>query len=72
MLAALDGSCRTPIAGLAEHVGNRMTIEGLLLNADGSSEIRGWRDGDLGEAAGLGTELGRELRGRAGPGFGLS
>ena len=35
MLAALDGSCRTPIAGFAEIDGDRLTIEGLLLNEDG-------------------------------------
>jgi hydroxymethylbilane synthase len=71
MLAALDGSCRTPIAGLAEIVDNRLTIEGVLLKADGSSEIRGRRGSDLNDAEALGAELGRELRDRAGPDFGL-
>jgi len=52
-------------------VDDRLTIEGLLLRADGSSEIRGRREGGLSEAADLGTDLGRELRGRAGPAFGL-
>lgn len=70
MLAALDGSCRTPIAGLAEVDGDRLTLEGLLLQPDGSGEIRGRREGRVGDAAALGTELGRELRGRAGPDFG--
>ena len=71
MLAALDGSCRTPIAGLAELVGGRLVIEGLLLKPDGSGEIRGRRDGEIGDAAALGAELGGELRARAGPGFGF-
>jgi hydroxymethylbilane synthase len=71
MLAALDGSCRTPIAGLAEIDGDRLTIEGLLLNPDGSNEIRGHRGGRGGDAVPIGTELGRELRDRAGPGFAL-
>jgi hydroxymethylbilane synthase len=71
MLAALDGSCRTPIAGLAEIDGERLTLEGLLLMPDGSAEIRARLSGDPHEAEVLGTELGRELRGRAGPGFGL-
>ena len=71
MLAALDGSCRTPIAGLAELVGDRLLLEGLLLKPDGSDEIRGSRKGGLDDAEALGTELGRELRRRAGPGFGL-
>jgi len=71
MLAALDGSCRTPIAGLAEAVGDRLTIEGLLLRPDGSEAIRGRRAGDINDAEALGSELGRGLRGPAGPAFGL-
>ena len=71
MLAALDGSCRTPIAGLAELNEQRLTLEGLLLKPDGSSEIRSRREGSIGDAEALGTELGRELRRCAGPGFGL-
>jgi hydroxymethylbilane synthase len=71
MLAALDGSCRTPIAGLAELDGDRLTLEGLLLKPDGSAEIRAKATGGIGDAEALGTELGGELRRRAGPGFGL-
>jgi hydroxymethylbilane synthase len=72
MLAALDGSCRTPIAGLAELRGERLCIEGLLLTPDGRSEIGARREGGRGDAPQLGTELGAELRRRAGPGFGLN
>jgi hydroxymethylbilane synthase len=71
MLAALDGSCRTPIAGFAEADGDRLTIEGLLLIQDGTSEIRGRREGPMSDAEILGAELGKDLRGRAGPNFGL-
>jgi hydroxymethylbilane synthase len=71
MLAALDGSCRTPIAGLAELEGDRLNIEGLLLKPDGSTEIRARREGAIGAAASIGTELGDEIKRRAGPGFGL-
>ena len=72
MLAARDGSCRTPIAGLAERDGDRLTLEGLLLKPDGSSEVRARRTGATGDAAALGAALGSELRSRAGPGFGLA
>jgi hydroxymethylbilane synthase len=72
MLAALDGSCRTPIAGLAEVSRERLTIDGLLLSADGSSELRGRRSGSVHDAEALGAELGEELRSRADPSFGLS
>ncbi len=71
MLAALDGSCRTPIAGLAELDGDRLTLDGLLLKPDGSAELRARSTGGIGEAEVLGSELGRELKRRAGPGFGL-
>jgi hydroxymethylbilane synthase len=57
--------------GLAEIEGGRLRLEGLLLKPDGSDEIRGRREGGIRDAAALGTELGRELRRRAGPGFGL-
>jgi hydroxymethylbilane synthase len=71
MLAALDGTCRTPIAGLAEIENGRLILEGLLLMPDGSAEIRARTQGDPAQAEALGAELGRELRRRAGPGFGL-
>ena len=71
MLAALDGSCRTPIAGFAEVDGDRLTIEGLLLHEDGSKEIRGRFKGGIDDGVKLGAELGKDLRSRAGPDFGL-
>jgi hydroxymethylbilane synthase len=71
MLAALDGSCRTPIAGLAELVGDRLDLEGLLLKPDGRSEIRARCAGGIGDAERLGMGLGGELKRRAGPGFEL-
>jgi hydroxymethylbilane synthase len=71
MLAALDGSCRTPIAGLAELDGERLTLEGLLLTPDGRTEIRARRSGGITEAEALGAALGEELRRRGGSAFGL-
>jgi len=71
MLAALDGSCRTPIAGFAQAEGDPLMIEGLLLRPDGSGEIRGQHQGSLSEAETLGTVVGKELRDRARSGFGL-
>jgi hydroxymethylbilane synthase len=71
MLAALDGSCHTPIAGFAELSDGRLVIEGLLLKPDGSGEIRGCRDGEVGDAEAVGLALGKELRDRADPSFGL-
>jgi hydroxymethylbilane synthase len=71
MLAALDGSCRTPIAGLATIAGNRISLTALLLSADGKAERRAQGDAPVADAIRLGDEIGQELRKDAGPEFGL-
>ncbi len=71
MLAALDGSCRTPIAGLATIAGDRLSLEALLLTPDGAAERRGRTSGAVADAADLGLELGQRLRRDAGPEFGF-
>jgi hydroxymethylbilane synthase len=71
MLAALDGSCRTPIAGLARIAAGALRLDGLLLTPDGSEAIAARRQGAPADAEALGHDLGAELRGRAGPAFGL-
>jgi hydroxymethylbilane synthase len=72
MLAALDGSCRTPIAGLAELAGGSLTLRAMLLAADGSAERRAEGNGSAADAMALGREIGERLRAGAGPEFGLS
>ena len=72
MLAALDGSCRTPIAGLARLAGERLTLRALLLSPDGSAERRADGAGAPADAAALGHEIGARLRRDAGPEFGLA
>ncbi len=68
MLAALEGSCRTPIAGLAESAaGNDIRLRGLIARPDGRVVLAAEREGADFEA--LGRALGEELRRRAGPGF---
>jgi hydroxymethylbilane synthase len=71
MLAALDGSCRTPIGGLAAIDGDRLTLDALLLAPDGSAERRGRGTGLSAEAAAIGNEGGERLRRGAGPEFGF-
>src|SRR5690349_23910476 len=71
MLAALDGSCRTPIAGLATIDGDRLTLEALLLSHDGRAERRGRTSGAVADARRVGGELGERLRRGAGPEFGF-
>lgn len=69
MLAALDGTCRTPIGGLATLDGDRLTLDGLLVFADGSGLQRLRQTGDSADALAIGTAVGAELRRRAGPEF---
>jgi hydroxymethylbilane synthase len=72
MLAALDGSCRTPIAGFAQIEDGRLTLDGLLLSPDGAKQRQGRVSGPAEDALMLGTQLGEELRRDAAPEFGLS
>jgi len=68
-LATLDGSCRTPIAGLAKVEGGHVAFHGMILTPDGSRfhEIRA--EGKASEAAAIGRTAGETIRSRAGIGF---
>lgn len=68
-LAALDGSCRTPIGGLATLGGGTLSLRGLIVRPDGSETIAAQRDGPIEDAETLGQALGETLKSRAGPGF---
>lgn len=66
LLAVLDGSCRTPIAALAEPDGaGGLTLRGLVATPDGTRVVEGRWHGAVADAERLGREGGRELRGRA-------
>ena len=64
-LAALDGSCETPIGGLAELEGGTVKLRGEILRVDGSEVISDRGDAPIEDGADLGTELARSLRSRA-------
>jgi len=68
-LAKLDGSCRTPIAGLAELDGDQMHFRGQILLPDGSQEFHTARSGPASDAAAMGRDAAQELLERAGPEF---
>lgn len=68
-LAVLEGSCRTPIAGLAELQRGTLRIRGQLLKPDGSESYSGEREGPPASAVILAQDLARELLSRAGPRF---
>jgi hydroxymethylbilane synthase len=70
MLDVLDGSCRTPIGGLAERTAaGDLLLRGLLAKPDGSLIHRAQRQGDMDNAEALGREVGAVLLEAAGPGF---
>jgi hydroxymethylbilane synthase len=68
-LAELEGSCRTPIAGLARLDGGRLRFRGQVLRTDGSESFEIEREGPASEAARIGAEAGRELAARLPPGI---
>lgn len=68
-LAVLDGSCRTPIAGLALLDGAQMWFRGELLTPDGAQRVAVERRGAAADALAMGRDAGDEARRRAGPGF---
>jgi len=68
-LAGLDGSCETPIAGLAVHDADGLWLRGEILRPDGSEAIGGERRCSLSDAAEAGADLARHLRAEAPAGF---
>ncbi|MCH2163244.1 MAG: hydroxymethylbilane synthase [Marinovum sp.] len=68
-LAALDGSCETPIAGLSIIDGGNLKLLGEVLRPDGSEVVSDSQSGAIEDGAALGTEMGRKLLGEVGPNF---
>ena len=68
-LARLDGSCLTPIAGLAVLDGGGLWLRGEILRPDGSRSISGEARGAVADGAAMGRTLAEQLLTRAGPGF---
>jgi hydroxymethylbilane synthase len=68
-LAALDGSCRTPIGGYAVCEGDQIRFSGLIITPDGRHQHAITIDGNRRDAAALGTRAGQDVRERAGSTF---
>jgi hydroxymethylbilane synthase len=65
-LAALDGNCRTPIAGQAKLIDGEVVFKGLIAKPDGSIIFRTERKGSPADAVAMGTSAGEELREKCG------
>ena len=68
-LAVLDGSCRTPIGGLAEIDGDALRFRGIIVKPDGSLAHEVERRGAVSQAEALGADAGQELARQGGPDF---
>ena len=68
-LLTLDGSCETPIAGLATLDGDTLHLRGQVLRPDGSEAIAGDRSGPVAQGGQMGVDLAQDLLAQAGPGF---
>jgi len=63
-LDVLDGSCRTPIAGLATVSGPDIRFSGLVLSPDGAESHAGEGSGRAEDAEAIGCEAGQSVRSR--------
>lgn len=68
-LAALDGNCRTPIAGQARIEGDKILFRGIISKPDGSDMIRVEKEGPVSDPVALGTAAGEEIKRVAGDKF---
>jgi hydroxymethylbilane synthase len=63
-LAELEGSCRTPIAGLARLEAGRLKLKGEVLRPDGSERFDVAAEGAPADSERLGRDAGRDLKAR--------
>jgi hydroxymethylbilane synthase len=68
-LGALDGSCRTPIAGHATVADGTLAFRGLILATDGSESHEVVHEGPAAEAEAIGRFAAEAVRGKAGARF---
>lgn len=68
-LAALDGSCRTPIAGYARQDGDNLILRGVLLSLDGQQMFDVSQTAPRDQAVALGAAVGNAIRAQAGEDF---
>ena len=64
-LGALDGSCKTPVAGYARMADGILRFDGVILSEDGRESYEASGSGDPADAAEIGEAAGRDVRKRA-------
>lgn len=68
-LKALDGSCKTPIAGHATLSGEDIFLSGIVLTEDGKAHHSTQVKGKRADGVQLGAQAGADLKAKAGAGF---
>ncbi|MDC3090353.1 hydroxymethylbilane synthase [Paracoccaceae bacterium] len=68
-LKELDGSCRTPIGGLAQKNNELFKFMGEIISTDGKDKIHDVWQGDWDMAEEIGREAGREIKSKGGKNF---
>ena len=68
-LAQVEGSCQTPIAGLAEIIDGKLHFRAEILRPDGSEAITGAASGEIADGAAIGRQVADDLLARAPTGF---
>lgn len=68
-LEALDGNCKTPIAGQARIVDGKVHFRGLIAMPDGSQKFETEASGEIEDAKKIGREAGEKLKAEAGEKF---
>lgn len=68
-LTALDGSCKTPLAGHATLSGDTLHFRGLIARPDGSAAHDITGNGHVRDAVRIGAQAGRDLKKIGGPDF---
>lgn len=69
LLGGLDGSCETPIGGLAELSGGSLRLRGEILRPDGAEVLTDDISGAVEDGAEIGRAMAHGLLKQAGPGF---
>jgi hydroxymethylbilane synthase len=68
-LEALDGNCKTPIAGQARIVDGKILFRGLIAMPDGSEKFETSSEGPVADAVSIGHKAGEDLKAQAGDKF---
>ena len=68
-LEALDGNCKTPIAGQARIIDGKLKFRGLIAMPDGTNKYETESEGEIEDAVAIGRAAGEKLKAEAGEKF---